>query len=137
MKGWDYVMILMAIRLSDAIVAVASLILPSQKTKDEERLFFCERRLRNPHAPRFSAPKVFRGSVAQYLPSRAYRLVTGSFEVREFHSYAVDVGAMIFNVEIVSGHDSAPISTGGSTVLSLPRRQGNHLPVINDNPGVS
>jgi hypothetical protein len=108
-----------------------------RKPKDEERLFFCERRLRNPHAPRFSAPKVFRGYVAQYLPSRAYRLVTGSFEVREFHSYAVDVGAMIFNVEIVSGHDCAPISTGGSTGLSLPRRQGNHLPVINDNPGVS
>src|SRR5256885_1383979 len=86
-----------------------------RKPKDEERLFLSERRLRNPHAPRFSAPKIFRGTVAQYLPSRAYRLVTGSFEVRELHSYAVDVGAMIFNVEIVSGHDSAPISTGGRT----------------------
>jgi hypothetical protein len=106
-----------------------------RKPKDEERLFLCERRLRNPHAPRFSAPKIFRGTVAQYLPSRAYRLVTGSFEVREFHSYVVDVGAMIFNMEIVSGHDSAPISTGGSNGLSCPPTPGD-LPV-NDNPGVS
>jgi hypothetical protein len=95
-----------------------------RKPKDEERLFLCERRLRNPHTPRFSAPKIFRGTVAQYLPSRAYSLVTGSFEVREFHSYVVDVGAMIFNMEIVSGHDSAPISTGGSNGLSCPQRQG-------------
>src|SRR5919197_1356696 len=85
-----------------------------REPKDEERLFLCERRLRNPHAPRFSAPKIFRGTVAQYLPSRAYRLVTGSFEVREFQSYVVGVDAMIFNMEIVSGHDSAPISTGAS-----------------------
>jgi hypothetical protein len=78
-----------------------SLFVRRRKPKDEERLFICERRLRNPHAPRFSAPKIFRGSVAQYLPSRAYRLVTSSFEVREFHSYAVDFGAIIFNMEIV------------------------------------
>jgi hypothetical protein len=45
-----------------------------RKSKHEKRLFICERRLRNPHAPRFSAPKIFRGAVAQYLPSRAYRL---------------------------------------------------------------
>src|SRR5258707_607668 len=98
-------------RLSDSIVAAAShqSFFRRRKPKDEERLFLCERRLRNPHAPRFSAPKIFRGYVAQYLPSRAYRLVTGSFEVREFHSYVVDVGAMIFNVDIVSRHDSASI----------------------------
>ena len=95
-----------------------------RKPKDEKRLFFCERRLRNPHAPRFPAPKIFRGSVAKYLPSRAYRLVVGSLEVREFHSYVVDVGAMIFNMEIVSGHDSAPISPGGSTGLSATDAKG-------------
>jgi hypothetical protein len=46
-----------------------------RKPKDEKRLFICELRLRNPHAPRFPAPKIFRGAVAQYLPSRANRLV--------------------------------------------------------------
>jgi hypothetical protein len=80
----------------------------------------------------FPAPKIFRGYVAQYLPSRAYRLVAGSMEIRQFHSYVVNVGAMIFNMEIVSGHDSAPISPGG-----LSRRQGDHSPMINDNSGVS
>jgi hypothetical protein len=53
-----------------------------RKPKDEKRLFICERRLRNPHAPRFSAPKIFRGAVAQYLPSRANRLVAGSLEAK-------------------------------------------------------
>jgi hypothetical protein len=102
-----------------------------RKPKDEKRLFICERRLRNPHAPRFSAPKIFRGTVAQYLPSRAYRLVTSSFEVREFHSYAVDFGAIIFNMEIVSGHDSAlPFLLAGAPVSLCHRRQGIHLPVI-------
>src|SRR4029453_13513877 len=38
-----------------------------RKSKHEKRGFICERRLRNPHAPRFSAPKIFRGAVAQYL----------------------------------------------------------------------
>jgi len=79
-----------------------------RKSKDKKRLFFCERRLRNPHAPRFSSPKSFRVAVAQYLPSRAHRLVTGSLKVRELTSYVVDVRAMIFNMEIESGHDSAP-----------------------------
>jgi hypothetical protein len=95
-----------------------------REPKDEERLFFCERRLRNPHAPRFSAPKIFRGAVAQYLPSRGHRLVTGSFEVREFHSYVVDEGAMIFNMEIVSGHDSAPILLAGAMVSLAPNARG-------------
>jgi hypothetical protein len=131
-------MILMAIAyLTPSSQSPAASFFRRRKSKDEERLFFCERRLRNPHAPRFFAPKIFRGAVAQYLSSRAYRLVTGSFEVREFHSYVVDVGAMIFNMEIVSGHGSAPISTGGSAGLSLPPTPGDHLPVINDNPGVS
>src|SRR6266566_7711882 len=79
-----------------------------RKSKDKKRLFFCERRLRNPHAPRFSGPKSFRVAVAQYLPSRGYRLVTGSLKVREFHPYLVDVGAIIFNMEIESSHDGAP-----------------------------
>jgi hypothetical protein len=114
-----------------------SLFVRRRKPKDEKRLFICERRLRNPHAPRFSAPKSFRGTVAQYLPSRAYRLVTGSLEVGEFHSYTVNFGVIIFDMEIVSGHDSAPISTGGSTRLSLPPTPGDHLPVINANLGVS
>jgi hypothetical protein len=104
-----------------------------RKPKNEKRLFICEWRLRNPHAPRFPAPKIFRGAVAQYLPSRAHRLVTGSVEVREFHSDVVDVGAMIFNMEIVSGHDSAPILLAGALV-SLPPTPGNSLPMIYDNP---
>jgi hypothetical protein len=96
-----------------------SLFVRRRKPKDEKRLFIGERRLRNPHAPRFSAPKIFRGAVAQYLSGRTYRLVTGSLKVREFHSYVVDVGEIIVNMEIESGHDSAPISAGGSTGLSL------------------
>ena len=95
-----------------------------REPKDEERLFLCERRLRNPHAPRFSAPKTFRGAVTQYLPSRAYRLVTGSLNVREFYSYAVDFGVIIFYVEIVSGHDRAPIVLAGALVSLCHRRQG-------------
>src|SRR5262249_17844475 len=96
-----------------------------RKSKDEKRLFFCEWRMRDPHAPRFSTPKALRGAIAQYLPSRDYRLVTGSLNVGEFHSYLVDVRAIIFDMEIVSGHDSAPpISAGGSTGLSLPPTPG-------------
>jgi hypothetical protein len=101
-----------------------SLFVRRRKPKDEKRLFICQPRLRNPHAPRFSAPKIFRGAVAQYLSGRTYRLITGSLEVREFHSYVVDVGEIIVNMEIESGHDSAPISAGGSTGLSLPPTPG-------------
>ena len=93
--------------------------------------------MRDPHAPRFSSPKALRGAIAQYLPSRCYRLVMGSLKVREFHSYLVDVGAIIFDMKIESGHNSAPISAGGSTGLSLPPAPGDHLPVIYDNLGVS
>src|SRR5262249_53659725 len=95
-----------------------------RKSKDEKRLFFCEWRMRDPHAPRFSTPKALRGAIAQYLPSRGYRLVTGSLKVREFHSYLVDVRAIIFDMKIESGHNSAPISAGGSTRLSLPPTPG-------------
>jgi hypothetical protein len=108
-----------------------------RKPKDEKRLFICERRLRNPHAPRFSGPKSLRSAVAQYLPSRAYRLVTSSSEVRELHSYAVDVGAIIINMEIESRHDSAPILLPGALGLSLPPTPGGSLRVIYENPGVS
>jgi hypothetical protein len=114
-----------------------SLFVRRRKPKDEKRLFLCEPRLRNPHAPRFPAPKIFRGAVAQNLPSRAYRLVTGSFEVREFHSYAVEVGAIIINMKIESRHNSAPILLAGALGLSLPPTPGGSLPVIYDNPGVS
>jgi hypothetical protein len=114
-----------------------SLFVRRRKPKDEQRLFICERRLRNPHAPRFSAPKTFRGTVAQYLPSRAYRLVTSSFEVREFHSYAVNFAAIIFNMEIVSGHDSTlPFLLAGALISLCHRRQGS-LPVMYENLGVS
>jgi hypothetical protein len=95
-----------------------------RKPKDEKRLFFCEWRLRNPHAPGFCAPKTFRAAIAQYLPSRAYRLVTGSLKVRQFHSYVVDVGAIIVNMEIESRHDSAPILLAGALVSLCHRRQG-------------
>jgi hypothetical protein len=54
-------------------------------------------------------------------------------EVREFYSYLVDVGAMIFNMEIVSGHDSAPILLAGALV-SLPPTPRGCLPMIYDNP---
>jgi hypothetical protein len=74
----------------------------------------------------FPAPKSFRGTVAQNLPSRAYCLVTSSFEVGEFHSYTVNFGAIIFDMEIVSGHDNTPISAGGSAGLSLPPTPGDH-----------
>jgi hypothetical protein len=77
-----------------------SLFVCRRKPKDEKRLFICERRLRNPHAPGFSAPKALCGAVVEYLPSRVYRLVTGSGNVREFDSYVVDVGAIIINMEI-------------------------------------
>jgi len=101
------------------------LLLFRRKSKHEKRLFICERRLRNPHAPRFfSGPKTFRGAVTQYLPSRAYRLFTGSLEVREFHSYAVDFDAIIFYMEIVSRHDTAPTLPGGSTGLSVTDARG-------------
>jgi hypothetical protein len=113
-----------------------SLFVRRRKPKDEKRLSLCEWRLRNPHAPRFSAPKIFRGAVAQYLPSRAYRLVAGSFEVREFHSYPVDVGAIIVNMEIESGHDSAPICWRERWSLSATDARGL-LPVMYDKPGVS
>jgi hypothetical protein len=65
------------------------------------------------------------GARAQYLPSRAYRLITGNPKVMEFHSYAVDVGAIIIDMEIVSGHDSAPTFTGGSTGLSAAHARGS------------
>ena len=100
------------------------LLFPRRKSKHEKRLFICERRLRNPHAPRFSAPKTFRGAVTQYLPSRAYRLFTGSLEVREFHSFVVGFETIIFYMEIVSGHDSAPILLAGALVSLCHRRQG-------------
>jgi hypothetical protein len=102
-----------------------SLFVRRRKPKDEKRLFICEPRLRNPHAPRFSAPKIFRGAVAQYLPGRAYRLVTGSLKVGEFHSYLVDVGPTIVNMEIESRHDSAPILLAGAPVSLCHRRQGD------------
>jgi hypothetical protein len=114
-----------------------SLFVRRRKPKDEKRLFICERRLRNPHAPRFSGPKSFRSAVAQYLPSRAYRLVTSSSEVREFHSYVVDVGAIIIDMEIESGHDSAPILLAVALVSLCHRRQGGSLPMIYENPGVN
>jgi hypothetical protein len=94
-----------------------SLCVRRRKPKDEKRLFICERRQRDPHAPWFTAPKAFRGAVAQYLPSRNYRLVSGSFEVKQVHSYLVDLGAVVFNMEIVSGHDSTPILAGALVSL--------------------
>jgi hypothetical protein len=78
-----------------------------RKPKDEKRLFICERRLRNPHAPGFSAPKIFSRRRLALSAQPRYGLVAGSCEVREFHSYVVDVGAMIFNMEIVSRHAAA------------------------------
>src|SRR5262245_19042516 len=111
-------------RPSRSIVSARLLLFPGRKSKHEKRLFICERRLRNPHAPRFSRPKAFRGAVTQYVPSRAYRLVTGSLEVRKFHSYVVDFHAIIFYVEIVSGHDSAPKVLAGALTSLCHRRQG-------------
>jgi hypothetical protein len=95
-----------------------------RKSKDEKRLFFCERRLRNPHAPWFSGPKGFRVAVAQYLPGRAHRLVTGSLKVRELHSYVVNVGAMIFDMEIESVLTVLPILLAGALVSLCHRGQG-------------
>jgi hypothetical protein len=72
----------------------------------------------------FPLQRFFAAPSRSICSSRAYRPVAGSVEVREFHSYVVDVGAMIFNMEIVSGHDSAPISPGGSTGLSATDAKG-------------
>jgi hypothetical protein len=70
---------------------------------------------------------------AVYLPSRAYRPVAGSCEVREFHSYVVDVGSIIINMEIVSRHDRRSRCWREHSSLSATDAR-DRPPVIHDNP---
>ena len=49
--------------------------------------------------------RLFAAPLRSSSPSRTYRLVTGSFEVRQFQPDLVGFGSVVFYMEIVSGHD--------------------------------
>jgi hypothetical protein len=82
----------------------------------------------------FPLQRFFAAPSRSICSSRAYRPVAGSVEVREFHSYVVDVGSIIINMETISRHDRRSRLLAGALVSLCHRRQGNSLPVIYGNP---
>jgi hypothetical protein len=74
----------------------------------------------------FPLQRAFAAPLRRICPAALTASSRAVFEVGEFHSYTVNFGAIIFAMEIVSGHDNTPISAGGSAGLSLPPTPGDH-----------
>src|SRR5256714_13372055 len=129
-------MILMAIACSDAIVAVASRhhssVAENRRTKSGFSFANgdCVTHMRQG----FPLQRFFAAPSRSICSSRAYRPVAGSVEVREFHSYVVDVGSIIINMETISRHDRRSRLLAGGPLSLLPRRPGDSAPVIYGNP---
>ena len=81
----------------------------------------------------FPLQRFFAAPSRSICSSRAYRPVAGSCEVREFHSYVVDVGSIIINMEIVSRHDRRSRCWREHSSLSATDAR-DRPPAIHDNP---